>query len=246
MKNILNENAKEKLHGRTKFTMEYVEDEDIKDKKILNIGCGFGWFEYNVINREGGIEHIYGIDLTEKDIQAAKDSIEDERITFEVGSALELPFEDAVFDLVVSWDVIEHIPKHAEKQMIKEIERVLAVGGKFYISTPYKCFIGNILDPAWWLIGHRHYSKSSMKSIIEEDTQLSITDMQVRGGIWSILETLNMYVSKWIFRRKPFFSDFFEKKENNEYSVSGGIQTLFVKGGKKQAYLERCLDRETI
>ena len=45
-----------------------------------------------------------------------------------------LPFEDEVFDCVVSFQVIEHIKR--DKLFVKEVMRVLRPGGKFIVSTP--------------------------------------------------------------------------------------------------------------
>ena len=45
-----------------------------------------------------------------------------------------LPFEDASFDYVVSFQVIEHIKR--DKEFVKEVYRVLKPGGKFIVSTP--------------------------------------------------------------------------------------------------------------
>lgn len=45
-----------------------------------------------------------------------------------------LPFADASFDVVVSFDVFEHIPD--TKGHIAEVKRVLAPGGKYLVCTP--------------------------------------------------------------------------------------------------------------
>lgn len=230
MKNILNETAKDKLSGRTKFVFEYLKEADVINKKVLDIGCGYGWFEYNVLNM--GVDHIWGLELSEKDILTAKSGVRNERVTFQVGSAIALPFEDNFFDCVVSWEVIEHIPPNTEAQMLKEINRVLKDGGVFYLSTPYRSLVGTVLDPAWWLIKHRHYTKGKMKKIVETGTKLKLTDMQVRGGVWDVLNALNMYVAKWVFHRTNFCHDFFRKKVDNEFKYANGINTLFIRGKK--------------
>lgn len=50
------------------------------------------------------------------------------------GSALELPFDDGVFDLVAAFDVIEHC--EPEATALAEVSRVLAPGGRFFMSVP--------------------------------------------------------------------------------------------------------------
>ncbi len=186
MKNILKETAKDELSGRTKYVFQFVQKEDLKGKKILDIGCGFGWFEYNALDM--GIDHIWGIELSEKDLATAKMGVKSKKVTFGKGSAISLPYEDDFFDCVVSWDVIEHIPPNTEMQMLKEISRVLKRGGAVYLSTPYRSFLGTVLDPAWWLIKHRHYTKQKIRSIIETNTRLKLTEIQVRGGVLGYLK----------------------------------------------------------
>jgi SAM-dependent methyltransferase len=50
------------------------------------------------------------------------------------GSALELPFDDGVFDVVAAFDVIEHC--EPEAIALAEVSRVLAPGGRFLMSVP--------------------------------------------------------------------------------------------------------------
>ena len=46
MHNIINEPPPTELHGRLKFTTErFVEAADITGRDVLDIGCGYGWFE---------------------------------------------------------------------------------------------------------------------------------------------------------------------------------------------------------
>src|SRR4029078_320690 len=55
-------------------------------------------------------------------------------LNFVHGSIPPLPFEDATFDVVTSFQFIEHI--HPRKEFIKECLRVLKPGGKALITTP--------------------------------------------------------------------------------------------------------------
>ena len=158
MKNITKVKPTEILHGRLLFSINFVSDLDIKDKKILDIGCGYGWFELNAIKR--GCSNIIGTEITENDLQTAKENINNIKVQLKKGSAIDLNFHNKQFDTVVSWEVLEHIPKQTENKMFSEINRVLKNNGVFYLSTPFSNLFSDILDPAWWLIGHRHYKKN--------------------------------------------------------------------------------------
>ena len=63
MKNLLNQTPYMKLSGRTLFTVnKFVEKKDIKNKKVLNVGCGFGWFELWAKNQ--GVKKIIGMQIS--------------------------------------------------------------------------------------------------------------------------------------------------------------------------------------
>lgn len=226
MKNIIEEKPTDKLHGRTLFNVNFVSDQDIRNKDILDIGCGFGWFELNALNR--GCNKIIGTELTENDLDTARKYIYNEKARFAVAGATKLPFEDNSFDTVVSWEVLEHIPKGAEGEMFKEASRVLKRGGFFYLSTPYDSFFAKIFDPAWWLIGHRHYSKEKITNLAES-CGLSVEEVAIKGGIWETVGMANLYIAKWIFRRRPFFEKFINRVQNIEYEKKCGFTNLFIK-----------------
>jgi SAM-dependent methyltransferase len=125
--------------------------------------------------------------------------------------------------------VIEHIPKGTENLMFNEVARLLKPDGVFYLSTPYRSFFTNILDPAWWLVGHRHYSRQSLENFAAASS-LKIETVVIKGGWWSLINILNLYISKWIFRRKPFLESFFSDKENVEYMENDvGFANIYIK-----------------
>lgn len=226
MKNIIHENPFGELDGRILATVNFVKDEDVSHKSILNIGCGFGWCELNFLGR--GVKQMTGTEISEDDLKTARENILDKRVSFVVGSAIQLPFPSNSFDTVVSWEVIEHIPKKTENVMFAEVFRVLKPRGIFYLSTPHFGFFSNILDPAWWLVGHRHYSKQLLSSYARKNN-FRMIEVTVKGKWWMLFSLVNMYVSKWIFRRRPFFGEFFARKEREEYLKDDGFGNIFVK-----------------
>lgn len=215
-----------KLHGLCLSNSQSVNSSDLVGRNVLDIGCGNGWFELCSLAR--GVEAITGVDISETDLRTARTHVRDARASFHVGSAIALPFDNASFDTVVSWEVLEHIPKGTEPQMFQEVRRVLRPGGVFYLSTPQATVIGNALDPAWWLIGHRHYTKRALGRLAEQ-ARFRVEVIRSVGGAWTIATVLNMYIAKWIFRRPIFMQKMFNERMDAEFRKASGFSNLFLK-----------------
>src|SRR6266567_592385 len=72
--NILNEPPPADLHGRLKFTVEkFVDAADIAGKTVLDIGCGYGWFELWAAKQR--VTKITGLDMTAADLKTASEHI---------------------------------------------------------------------------------------------------------------------------------------------------------------------------
>lgn len=225
MKNITNEKPQNILIGRTEYILNgFVDKTDIENKTVLEIGCGFGWFLYNALKYNP--KSIYGLENTEDKINNLKIFFEDKRCSFLIGDALNLPFKNETFDTICMFDVIEHLPKNTENIVFNEIARVLKSGGKLYLSTPNNHILSVISDPAYFLIKHRHYKLDFLC-----DTALKYNlkpfKSAIKGGFYDMLYILNLYISKWIFRRKPFLENFFKIKSANEYKKDG-FMTIFI------------------
>jgi len=99
--------------------------------RVLEIGTGTGALLHELIGR--GVE-ARGVELRQELI--------DESVRFHgrlpvqrvAGTAL--PFPDTAFDVVMSFDVFEHIPD--SDAHLLEVRRVLRTGGSYLIQTPNK------------------------------------------------------------------------------------------------------------
>ena len=229
MKNITNDTPFTKLMGRTRYTTEkFIDLEDFKEKEILDIGCGYGWFENYIIEKTSP-KKIFASEVTEKDLETIRKHLNKPIIENLVSSAIDIKLPNNSIDTVISWEVIEHIPLNGEEKMFDEVGRVLKKGGTFYLSTPYDHMISKFLDPAWWLIGHRHYSRNFFKEICSKKG-FEIEKVTTRGHLLSIIHLDNLYVSKWIFRRRPFFEEKLDKKVDNEFmNKENGYSNIFLK-----------------
>jgi 2-polyprenyl-3-methyl-5-hydroxy-6-metoxy-1,4-benzoquinol methylase len=224
MKNLLKEKPTDKLDARLRLSLSFIKGSDLRDKKVLDVGCGFGWFEEYALKK--GVKEIAGIEISKEDLETVG-QIRDKRLILKVGTALKIPFEDKSFDTVVAWEVIEHIPNDTENKMFKEVSRVLKNNGAFYLSTPHDALLSKYLDPAWWLVRHRHYS---IKRLVMYglNNNYAVQKLFVAGEIWAALSVINMYFSKWVLRRSSLFNSFFEKRVNREYA-SEGFYNIFIK-----------------
>jgi len=225
MRNLIGEVPTANLHGRTLFNTKFIQNRDVENKSVLNIGCGFGWFELNLLSR--GIKNMVGVDISEEAILVASNFITDGKVSFQVASALNLSFKSASFDTAVAWDVLEHLPKGSEPQLFAEVFRVLRKGGSFYLSTPNSSVISRICDPAWWLIGHRHYSIDKLERFAKM-SGFKILESVVYGRWGEVVNVTNRLVSKWIFRRAPFFEKKIDAWRDREYGNTPGFTNIFI------------------
>lgn len=115
---------------RLKVVFDELLTEDIRNKKLLDAGCGTGWFS-KLSSERGAI--VTSMDLGENLLARVASKCNSERI---VGSILDIPFQDNVFDIVISSEVIEHVPDPFKA--MEELFRVLKPGGTLILTTPNK------------------------------------------------------------------------------------------------------------
>ncbi len=159
-----------------------------------------------------------------------------------VGDARSLPFRSEAFSLIYFTDVIEHIPKEDEMRALNEIHRILKSCGILIFSTPNHRKLFTFLDPAYYLINHRHYTTEAVKSLLE-NAGFRIIKLFTAGGIWACIATLwycivTYPINKVFKRNLPYVPSFISHKTNKEYGLyteSSGytIFTVAIKPCKK-------------
>lgn len=146
--------------------------------RVLDLGCGIG----------GPARHlaatfackVLGVDLSPGFIDAAayltaRCRLSD-RVTFQVGDALHLPFENASFDAVF----LQHVAMNVEDRaaLYAEVRRVLAVGGRF---ATYDLVLreGPVAYPVPWA---RDASTSFLLS--DSDTRTALEQAGFEPALW--------------------------------------------------------------
>lgn len=101
--------------------------------RVLDVGCGGGHNVCSLAEARPDAE-IIGLDLAPHQVARARKRARrfGDRVRFVEGSALDLPFEDGEFDLVVSIGSIKHWPDM--QRGVSECVRVLRRGGRLVIA----------------------------------------------------------------------------------------------------------------
>jgi len=107
-------------------------------KTVLDIASGEGYGS----NLLGAVaKTVVGIDRQPEAVVHATKKYGSDHVTFVQGDAACIPCQKKTFDLVVSFETIEHIVQH--ETMLSEIRRVLKEDGFLLISSPDKANHGD-------------------------------------------------------------------------------------------------------
>ncbi len=106
-----------------------------KGELVLDIGCGAGVDTIVAAIMAGPQGRVAGIDLTPEMLERAKENLSKttlENVSFQEGSAEDLPFPEASFDVVISNGVFNLVPDKV--RALKEVFRVLKPNGRFMLA----------------------------------------------------------------------------------------------------------------
>jgi ubiquinone/menaquinone biosynthesis C-methylase UbiE len=96
-----------------------------RGKEVLEVGCGTGLILARLARHA---QHARGVDLSPGMLESARQR----GLDVVVGSATDLPFDDASFDLVCSFKVLAHVPDIT--RALSEISRVTRPGGHMVLE----------------------------------------------------------------------------------------------------------------
>jgi GT2 family glycosyltransferase/SAM-dependent methyltransferase/glycosyltransferase involved in cell wall biosynthesis len=103
----------------------------VKGKEVLDVACGEG---YGSSCMADVANSVVGVDISEDAVLHASDTYKKPNLRFQQGSVCALDFLDNSFDIVVSFETLEHLLE--QEQMLSELRRVLRPEGVLIISSP--------------------------------------------------------------------------------------------------------------
>lgn len=135
-------------HG---FVKANLQPQDIKQKKLLEIGCGRGGFSNYLATHLHTPSKVYACDYSASALDMAQRKYAHEKISWNQEDIMALSFPDGFFDMAISCETIEHVPD--PYKAIRELYRVLKPGGKLLLTCPSYFNIFGIWCIYRWLIG---------------------------------------------------------------------------------------------
>lgn len=116
-----------RMLARYLFSIKY-----IKDRTVLDSACGLGWGSYLISSYP---KELVSVDINEKALDFARNAWRDERLRFMKHSVLELERLGRRFDVVLGFEIIEHLSVQEAGKYLKGVYDILEKGGKLILSS---------------------------------------------------------------------------------------------------------------
>jgi 2-polyprenyl-3-methyl-5-hydroxy-6-metoxy-1,4-benzoquinol methylase len=127
---------------RYREALRYIKKQDV----VLDIACGTGFGTDIIASHTSGM--VTGGDIDQHAIEDCRRNWKMDNISFEVLDGTCIPYATGHFDIITSFETIEHTTQYAE--MVAEFARILKPTGRLILSTPNSRITspdGKILNP---------------------------------------------------------------------------------------------------
>ena len=104
----------------------------VRGKRVLDAASGVGYGAD--LLRSAGAAEVVALDRSPEAVRYGKKHHSKFRPAYVLGDVESLPLQNAQFDVVVSFETIEHVPDY--QRFLAEVKRVLRQDGLFIVSTP--------------------------------------------------------------------------------------------------------------
>jgi ubiquinone biosynthesis O-methyltransferase len=159
--NRINPQMVETCHPDHMQRYEFAEPR-VLGKRVLDIGCGFG---YGSNELAATASRVVAIDVYDVAIDFARRTYRRDNLEYRCGDFLEVDLEPGSFDVIVSFEVIEHVRDQAA--FAARCAELLAPDGVAILSTPNRLVMsphGGVCDPTHI----REFSPAEFRELLVE------------------------------------------------------------------------------
>jgi SAM-dependent methyltransferase len=109
---------------------------DLGDKRLLDLGCGFGW--HCRYARERRARSVVGVDLSERMLARARQSTDDPGVEYRRSAIEDIDFPADEFDVVISSLALHYVERF--ELVCEKVHRWLRADGTFVLSVKHPIF----------------------------------------------------------------------------------------------------------
>ncbi len=117
---------------------------DLADKRVVDLGCGFGWFARWA--RQNGAAHVLGIDLSSNMLARAKADTDDAAIAYRRADLEDLEFPASSFDFAYSSLAFHYVVDFV--RLMRTVHRALVPGSHFVFTIEHPIYMAPA-SPHW-------------------------------------------------------------------------------------------------
>ena len=117
---------------------------DLRDLRVVDLGCGFGWFARWA--RENGAAQVLGLDLSEKMIARARQETEAPSVEYKIADLEHLVLPEASFDFAYSSLAFHYIEDF--DRLVRTIHSSLLPGSHFVFTIEHPVYMAPT-NPGW-------------------------------------------------------------------------------------------------
>jgi len=128
---------------------------------VLDAACGVGYGSWMLAELARPRE-VLGVDIAVDAVIYAQEHYFHPRAAFECADVLSCRFDDGRFDVIVSFETLEHIAE--DRAFLALLQRALAPGGTLIISTPNEDVLH--FDPNYYAYHVRHYRSAEFVELL--------------------------------------------------------------------------------
>ncbi len=151
---------------------------------FLDVGCGTGWAVGEVAKLAGGKGEFYGVDLSPKMVEKARENFRGrDEIHFLEANVEAIPLDSDFFDAIICTNSFHHYPR--PDRALAEMQRLLKKGGRLVILDPTaNSWIAKVADKIMRRIEAEHvktYSTREFQQMFRDAGLRDVTSDEIRA-----------------------------------------------------------------